>query len=254
MAKEDEYLTVYWAPAILPKTGDPDIDWTGSLGQYPYPNLRTLSSDLMADKNPHRGPSTYLSCPAATDVFKTTAVIYNGIPCEYVYDLSDHQNPRVEPKTDKYLNLKIPRPPALNNKPTVEFQLRWFFFAEEPLVMRVTPPMFHQPKYTKYASAVPGSYDIGRWLRPLVFEIQMWEDRGKLVFEENEPLMYVSFETDKKVKLQRFVTSKELAEHSVHGLVRTWAEGMGLDKRYDVFENSGMREIVLREIRKNIVE
>ena len=252
MSDEKDILNIYWAPAITARKTD-DHKWFNNLGQYAYPNMRTLQSDLMQDKNPHRGPSTYLSCPAATTIFKNTVVMYNAINCEYKYDLSDFDNVRFEPKSNPSLNVSIPRPPARINKPTVEFQLRWLFFAEEPVIMRVTPPMFHPPKYTKYASCVPGQYDIGRWIRPVSFELQMWEDVGEIKFEEGEPLMYATFETDKKIKLQRFMVSDALENHVLDGLVRTFGQNLGLEERYEIFENSSLKDIILKEIRSNLV-
>jgi hypothetical protein len=93
MAEQDDFLTVYWAPAIVTNT-DPSKrpEWDAMYGQILYPNLRTLQSDVMGEKNPQRGPTTYLSCPAATTTFRKTAVVYNGMNSSYKYDLTDIHN------------------------------------------------------------------------------------------------------------------------------------------------------------------
>lgn len=255
MSEDRDEVTVYWAPAVVTNT-DPSKrpEWDAMYGQILYPNLRTLQSDLMSEKNPHRGPTTYLSCPAATTTFRKTAVVYNGMSCSYKFDISDQQNPMVEPMTEKYMNMTIRRPPALMGKPTMEFQLRWVFFAEESLRMIVSPPSFHKPKYMKYGTCIPGEYDIGRWFRPVVFEVQAWEETGELHFEAGEPLMYAMFDTDKKVKLQRFIFSDILAAHSIDALTFTTGEGRTLEERYEIFETTGLKEMITKEIKANLVD
>ena len=250
MAASDE-VNVYWAPAIS-LSGMTDEPWVTAGGQFPYSDPKSLHSELMKEKNPNRGPSTFLSCPAAVSTFSRTVVFNNNRSCSYDYDLTDEQNLMITPKDERYLNCTVRRPPALNGKPTVEFQLRWIFFSEEPLIMSTTPPMFHQPKYTKYATAIPGQYDIGRWFRPFIFEIQTWEPKGHIKFEDNEPLFYATFNTDKKVNLRRFVYSDKLLEYASQ-CTTYYTNEKSMDKRYNLFESASMQHLVLQEIKKNLV-
>jgi hypothetical protein len=250
MKEKDSELTVYWAPAFNPD--DQKDPWLRAHGSLVYPDPKSLHSDLMSEKNPDRGPSTFLSCAAAVSSFNRTAVFYNSIDCTYDYDLSDVDNPKVDPKDERYLNFFIRRPPALLDKPTVEFQLRYSFFCEEPLEMSITPPMFHKPRYTRYATAVPGQFNIGKWFRPFVFEIQLWEPKGTLSFEAGEPLFYAKFDTDRKIKMQRFVYTKQLEMYSATS-VNFYKNEKSLDKRYDLFESTSMRELVLKEVKNNLV-
>ncbi len=206
----------------------------------------------MKEKNPSRGPISYLSCPAATQSFSKTAVFFNSMDCTYDYDFTDYDNLHMQAKEKSFLNFAVRRPPTLIDKPTVELQLHYIFFSEEPLNMDITPPMFHRPRYTNYATPVPGSFDIGRWFRSFILEIQLWEAKGKLILEAGEPLFYASFSTDKKVKLQRFVYTEVLAQHA-NACVNFFKNEPSLEKRYDLFENTSMREQVLKEIKDNLV-
>jgi hypothetical protein len=248
MTASDE-VNVYWAPAISMNEEEP---WLAAGGELVYQTPRSLHSELMHEKNPNRGPTTFLSCPAAVSTFTRTVVFKNNRACSYEYDLSDQQNLKITPKDERYLNCTVRRPAALNKKPTIEFQLRWIFFSDEPLIMSITPPMFHPPKYTRYATAVPGQFDIGRWFRPFVFELQTWEPKGKLSFESDEPLFYATFNTDKKVNLKRFVYTPKLFEYSTQ-CTSYYVGEKSMDKRYDLFDSAGMNHLVLQEIKNNLV-
>jgi hypothetical protein len=249
--KDEKDLVIYWAPAI--GSSNESDKWLKAHGNLVYPDPKSLHSDLMSEKNPDRGPSTYLSCAAAVSSFNRTAVFYNSIDCSYEYNLKDLENPIIDPKDIRYLNFALRRPPALLDRPTVEFQLRYMFFCEESVEMSITPPMFHRPRYTKYATAVPGQFDIGRWFRPFVFEIQLWEAEGEIIFEAGEPLFYAKFSTDRNIKMQRFVSTEQLESYSATS-VNFYKNEKSLPKRYDLFESTSMRELVLKEIKNNLVE
>ena len=248
---ESNEVNVYWAPAISVGVMK-DEPWVTTGGEMLYQSPKSLHSELMNEKNPNRGPTTFLSCPAAVSTFSKTIVFKNNRACTYDYDLTDERNLKIAPKEERFLNCTVRRPPALNKKPTIEFQLRWVFFSDEPLSMSITPPMFHPPKYTRYATPVPGQYDIGRWFRPFVFELQTWEPKGKLSFENDEPLFYATFNTDKKVNVRRFVYSDKLVEYA-YQCTTYYTNEKSMEKRYDLFESASMNHLVLQEIKKNLV-
>ena len=248
---EKEPLIIYWAPASL--IDDPTVAWLNMYGSTIYPDPKNLHSTLMKEKNPQRGPTTFISCPAALNTFKKTFVFYNSKPCKYEYDLTDIENPVVKPEGENYLNYAIRRPPALVDKPTMELQLRWIFFCEESIDMEITPPMFHQPKYTKYGTCIPGRYDIGSWYRPFVFEIQMWEPKGTFVLEKDEPIFYASFYTDRPIILKRYNYTKELEAISQHLILSTSGDPT-FENRYNMFNNTSQRELISKRIKDNLFE
>jgi hypothetical protein len=128
--------------------------------------------------------------------------------------------------------------------------MQWIFFAEEPLVADFTAPYFHKPNYLKYGSIIPGEMDIGLWFRPYNAEIMTWDNSGEIVFLENEPLMYVKFNTEKKINLIKFNMNNNLrkyAEACVYSPV-AYGANMSLSKRYERFKKSKLNELVLNEI------
>ena len=199
----------------------------------------------MSDKNPNRGLTNYLLCPSASRKFKKSYMITQPQDSSYFYDFTDKDNPVIAPLTQRALNCNVVRPSTINAGPTIEFALRYIFFAEESLNARFTPPMFHPAKHTKYGTTIPGDMDIGSWFRPFPLEMQLWGDSGEINFEEGEPLFYVEFDTEREIILKRFSFDQELHNYSKH-CVSFYNQEYSLIKRYNRFKITKMNEMVLK--------
>ena len=116
--------------------------------------------------------------------------------------------------------------------------------------------MFTEPKHTKYGAIVPAEFNIGKWFRPFNAEIQTWKNDSELHFKENEPLFYIEFKTNRKVELKRFSMDKELISLSSSTVSSKNILGSfrSLTTKYNDFKNIGMREKVLTQIKKNLIE
>lgn len=246
---EQAPLNVYWSPCVPPEQG-----FTNQWNML-YPEPKTLMSELMYIKNPNRGNKNYFVCPAASSSFKTTYVFYNGLESHYSYDFSDDNNPIVTPQSDTYLGYNIMRPPTTVGHPMVDISLRYIFFCEEPLMALFTPPYFSKPRYLNYGTLAPGRYDIGSWFRPFNTEFHLWDIKGDLILEEEEPLFYLTLETDRPVNLHRFELSEKLSSYVQHCVdAPTWqGYNLPLVKRYKTFKRSNMDKLVLKEIKENLI-
>ncbi len=236
-------LIIYWASAVPPEHGN----WS-----LLYHEPEILYDNLMKQKNKFRGLNNYLLCPAAASTFKKTVVAQFPHDASYKYDFTDGKE-EVVPTSKQYINFNIKRAPTISVGPTVEFSMSYSFFCEEEINAKFTPPMFHPPKHTKYATVVPGRFNIGSWFRPYPLEMQFWNNSGEVIFEEHEPLFYVEFETDRPIKLQRFVFTDELQALQTH-CIKYYSQEYSLLRRYAQFKKSGMNKLVLHEIKKNLVE
>jgi len=244
MKKEDkEPLVVYWAPAIASSDGKWDLL---------YPEPTNLYLDLMSEKNPNRGLTSYLLCPVASKKFKNTFVITQPHDSSYFYDFTDSDNPIVSPTSKMSIGCEVKRPATIKSGPTLEFYLRYIFFSEESLNARFTPPMFHPAKHTNYGTAVPGTMDVGSWFRPYPLEMQLWGQSGEIKFEEDEPLFYVEFDTDREIVLKRFNFTEDLHNYAKH-CVTFYSQEYSLLKRYNQFKRTKMNELILKEIKNNVL-
>jgi len=240
-------LVVYWAPVI---SSSEDGEWN-----MLYPEPTRLWESIMKDKNPARGSTTYTSCPAAVHQFKNTFVFKNALESIYSYDFTQPGAEYMQPTSSTYLSCELTRPPAVLTGPTIDFKLKYVFFAEEPVTATFTPPIFSKPKYFQYASVVPGKMDIGSWFRPYTLEMQLWDSKGTLTLEDDEPLFYIDVNTDREVTLKRFKMTSNLIAIIDHCTKSTdWmGRGTPLVERYRKFRASRTNDLVLQEIKNNLL-
>ena len=101
--------------------------------------------------------------------------------------------------------------------------------------------MFHPAKHTNYGTAVPGDMNIGSWFRPYPLEMQLWGNSGEIKFQENEPLFYVEFDTDKDIILKRFNFNQNLHNYAKH-CTTFYNQEYSLIKRYNQFKRTKMNK------------
>jgi hypothetical protein len=238
-------INVYWAPSFI----DKEDDWS-----MMYPKPKTLFSELMSKRVNAGDKQSIFSCPAVSNKFKKTLVLNNAVSCKYEFDTIE--NNLISPTTKEYISAAFTRIPAISYGPLVEFSVGYLFFADQPLEIEMNAPTFHEPRYTKYGTVVPGGFDIGQWFRPLNFELQAWKSSGEIVLEEGEPLMYVNFKTDKKINLYRFNMSDAIGRY-VRSNTKSqdlFGPGQSLLNKYKKFNNAGLKEKIITEIKKNLIE
>ena len=241
-----KYINVYIGSGAADQ-----LDWT-----YLYQKPETLFTLMYKDRiKTENGKVTYFSCPAMADKMKKILVFKNTIPGSVAYDFRDGKQD-FTPLTREHVNLFTERNPIINAGPTLSFGMQYYIFSDESMPVYFTPPFFQKPGYTQDATILPGEFDIGNWFRPYNFEIQTWSDHGIITLKENEPIFYAEFKTNKKIKLQRFVITENISKFAEAG-VNSWqlfGRGQSLLQRYNRFRHHGMREKVLTEIKKNLID
>lgn len=240
MNKNKDSINVYWSENYDIN----DANWS-----FLYQKPTSLFSDLNATKE--KISDNFLTCPAVSNKFKKTLVFKNSLSSSYLYNSES-----ITPTTNNYIGVTKWRDSSLNCGPIYKFSSSICLFSEEPLDAFFTPPYFHKPGYIKYGACIPGEYDIGQWYRPYHFEVQMWENDGEFHIKENEPLYYINFKTDKKINLYRFNNSKLLTNYyeACIGATSLFGRGQSLISRYNRFKQVGLKEKILTEIKKNLIE
>jgi hypothetical protein len=239
----EDTINIYWAPLFN------ELDWNM---MYPEP------INLFNDMNQYRTKGTnkfgsFYMCPAVSDRMKRTFVFKNSLETEIDYDFTDLSNPIVQ--TVKGIKATTHKPSSMVDKGYIESALSYIFFAEESVLALMNVPTVHRPKYFNQGMLLSGSFDISRWFRPMSAEFQMWEQKGKLILEEDEPLFYLELITDKKINLQRFNMTEKLYRLSYECVrhSKTFGAFKPIQERYRKFEEAKMNEIVLTEIKKNLI-
>ena len=84
----------------------------------------------------------------------------------------------------------------------------------------------------------------------------MWDREGEFHIKEGEPLFYVEFKTNKNVVVKRFNVNEKLQKISASCIesFSLFGRGESFEERYRRFNDTNMREIVLDQINKNIID
>lgn len=237
---KDDTLNIYWAPYCSHE----QTDWN-----MLYHEPTNLFDELKQDVSPGLKTNNFLLCPSVGNKFKNTFVFRNTLHSRFNFDKDDNIN--VLNKENNYVKMTSLRKSTIKNTSMLNYNMQWIFFSEEPVVADFTPPYFHEPKYMKYGAIVPGEMNIGLWFRPYNAEIITWREEGEIEFLENEPLMYVKFNTDKKINLIKFNMNNKLNSYANACVNSTVAYGQNIPliKRYERFKKSKLNELILNEIR-----
>ena len=250
MKKNTDSLVVYWAP-WWDKNLNLDLD---IMYHKPIP----VYQDLLKSFNPPTITKNFMNCPAVKDHLESTFLVLN--PSDTDMQVSFNEQNEVDGLINNN-TVNTPVPGALKHSPTltsqllIEYGMSFSFFCEEPLELFISSPYFHQAPYLNYGAIVPGGFDIGKWYRPFNCEINLWEGNGRLVIKKDEPLAYFKFATDRKIILKGYNVNEKLYRLSV-ALVnfKDTSRWTSLLHRYERFSRSEMREIVLKEIKSNLIE
>lgn len=246
--KNDDVVNIYWSPFF--QSYDHHEDEMTML----FKNPTNLFNELIQNKSNSSSNLSIFSCPAFKQKTKNTYVFRNSLESEYKFKVVEN-NVELSGTKENQMNARVIREPSLSIGPQVLFDLQYLFFSDQQIEADFSQPTFHQAKYTNYGTVIPGSFNIGSWFRPFAFEVQMWSNEGKFIVEEDEPIFYVNFKTDKKIKLHRFNNNPRLdalARHCVRS-PNLFGQHLPLWKRYKRFNETSMREIVLNEIKNNLV-
>ena len=243
-------LVIYWSPnssATIPEIGE----WT-MMYREPY----NLYSQLIKNREPAVKDVGFFSCPAVKNRIKNTFVFENSLESSYDFDGTDIHNLKIFPKSKTYINAFSTKPTSLVGGAYITLSMAYYFFSEEPVSALINPPTFHEPKYLKYATFAPGEFDIGRWFRPFPLEFQTWSNKGEFILEDKEPLFYFEIKTDRDVILKRFEINEKILSYSAScvGAPLVYGKHLPLSDRYDKFISTKMNRLILKEIKKNLID
>jgi hypothetical protein len=209
------------------------------------PPIKSLISELF--EKAIRNNKTYNRCPANKTAFKNTFFVQSPLDFDITFD-DNYQG------TGLRSDWLIPREQDFENRITAEIDLGWLFFCEESLMLEITPPYSHDTTVSKYGSIAVGSFDISKWFRPVMPTYFLWENERRFLIKANEPLAYIRFLTDEKIKLQQFeITQKLLDVTSACANHPNYFEFLPLPERYKLFRERKMDAIVLKEIKNNLI-
>ena len=88
----------------------------------------------------------------------------------------------------------------------------YVFYAKESVEMEVLPVFLLDSPSLENTLFIAGSYDIGKWIRPIDFSFYAKDNSKPINIKRGDPLFFVRFKTkeDEKITLERVEQSQEL--------------------------------------------
>lgn len=235
---------IYWSGDQIIGNSPKNANW-----DILYNEPKSLYQNLLKNKNKNGVVRSFFECPGFKDLATKTFIFENPIESSYIVE-----NYKISPVgISPSIQAEVVRDEAIQNNFMFRYVLPITFFSEEKAIITVTSPYMHKPQYLQYGSVVPGTYDISSWFRAFNVEINLWENVKEFKIKEGEPLLYLNFKTDKKIKFVRFSTNEILSKiNATCSNAGTWEPRVPLLKRYNRFLESKTKQLVLREIKRNI--
>lgn len=196
---------------------------------------------------PKDGVDSYRSCYASQGFFKNTYVINNAIDLS-VSILDDGKT--VTPN-DGFVLL---RHPAYNGQHTITIDYAWLFFTEDDIELAIYPPYLHNTTTVKHGALHAGSFNISKWIRPIVPQYTLWKNVNTFEVKADEPVMYLDFKTDNKVHLQHFELTPQIYEITQGSVsFKDLKPKTPMQELYNRFTRSNRDKRLLQLIKQNLL-
>jgi len=136
----------------------------------------------------------------------------------------------------------------------VDFNYEIHLFSEEPVEVSVTPPYLHQSSVPAYGFASAAKWNISHWFRPVVILFQLWPGIHELHIKKDEPMIYLTFNTERPVIFKQFRQTSTVINISNACLRHKFMfQFLPLRTMYSKFVRQGLREDLLKEIKNNLI-
>lgn len=135
----------------------------------------------------------------------------------------------------------------------MDYTISLSLFSEESLDVSVMPAFFsNQPALNSYI--VPGEFNISKWFRPINPSFMVPSKNVNFKINESDPLLYIKFNTDKKIQFKEFYFTDALRDISTEAIgIKRYKRNISLNTLYKDFANNKVNKIILKEIKKAVI-
>jgi hypothetical protein len=134
----------------------------------------------------------------------------------------------------------------------------YFFFCEENCDMQYSSPLMASNNFTTNCLVVPGQVNIGKWFRPTDHAFLIKEKNQKIKINKGDTIANVRFLTKEQITFKKFYFTDRCDEF--FNKVVSYKQSQNnklkdyLSTMYRDFENSKLKNLVLNEIKNNLME
>jgi hypothetical protein len=238
--------TIYWSP-FAQEDKYPSV-------QLIYETPDPLLTDLIPRRNKQANGDNWFQCHAFQATVKNTFILRSPFDANFAVD-EDLGILPIDQTVKNLTNMEFiaKKQPSVIGAHTIAIRGIWMFWSDTPLEITTMNPQYHKSPIDGYY--VGGSFNIGKWFRPVEAAIQLNNGVNTVSIKRHDPLAYIKFHTDEPVELKRFYLTKELEElHWACVHYKRYEPKRGLPYLYDKFTNRGLDKVISREIKRNMVD
>jgi hypothetical protein len=245
-------LTVYWAPSSTVENSYQQL----LLNLKPTRLIQEVSKNKTINPNPL---SALSATPPLGGLHLCTAfheLMTNVFIIRSPFDMEVHLNDEgYIDRSKDYSGWFVERTSSLEGMKSLDMDMYYLFFAEEPVNVTITSPYMHKTSQPDWGFITPVKFDVSKWFRPYGLIFHLWPGVNKLTFKKGEPIAYLHFETKRKIEFKQFYMTTEIFNQArACGNIKHVLPFEPLEKLYDLFFRSGMRTRVLEEVKKHLIK
>lgn len=241
-------MNVYWSVYL---NGGPQI--VPFVAYLPPVRLSDQVSDIDVKELEQTPRQNFKLCPAVLKQARNTF----ALQFPFDYDLKfEPENNRVSTSLyDEgfFKSMVNIRSTSVGN---YSINLSYIFIAEEPLEIEWTSAHFSDNEFTRKTMLIPGTFDIGKWPRPLDCAFLLRDGVRDLTFSRGEDFGYVRFLTNENINLQKFYPTQKMADISSSCLsARAYKKSpiAPLTHWYNLYKGANMHKTLIDEIKANLM-
>jgi hypothetical protein len=140
-------------------------------------------------------------------------------------------------------------------KRVFSFLNRYVFFTDEKSleITAVLHPTFEENAISERCMPIPGSFDIGKWFRPLEFPFILKKEFDTFAVNDQDVMYYLRFHTDRPIILKQFFINDSL-EKFINGTVSITSNKLSkLGTFNDIYALFKPKKLILKEINQNLL-
>jgi hypothetical protein len=167
---------------------------------------------ILANRN-HVSDNTYLKCPAFIDYYKNVYVIKSPFSMKINFN-SEAKYLSVQPQCQEFYDTFLRnRADVISKDDPFLFSIliKYLFTADADCILEELPVMFHDSPLNSKLKLIPGTYNIGKWFRPIEVAYEVMDKADSVTIKRGDPLFYVRFvsKDNKKINLKHAKFSPE---------------------------------------------
>ena len=237
-------MNIYWSPYI------PNIS-KRMLSNIRYRTPKHATEYLKDKCNPEIRESNFLRCPAFAKQQKNLYALRFSFSYELHIEKNEIRSDEYDQRFfDEFVSIR-----DLDNA-MLSLPMSYVFIAETPVDMEYTSAYNVSNGFVDNTIIVPGSFDVGKWYRPLDLTFIIKDKNKKVTFNEDDAYAFVNFRTNKKVNLVRFDTTPQIIELFNSILLSKFAKSKEINSLnwfYNLLEQSKYKNKILKLVKENVL-